>query len=123
MCDTRNRLTAISGYKSDCSSLATSFSYDSLGRRTVKNVNSYLCDGADIVQEAEGSTVTANYPRTLNIDEPLSRIASDGSVRYYHADAQGSVIALTDETGAVKTRYAYEPFGMVTITRTLAMIR
>lgn len=73
-----------------------------------------LYDGADIVQEAEGGTVTANYPRTLNI-EPLARIASDGTVRYYHADAQGSIIALTDETGTVKTTYAYEPFGSVSI--------
>jgi RHS repeat-associated protein len=36
-------------------------------------------------------------------------------VRYYQTDALGSVIALTDETGAVRTPYSYDPFGNVTI--------
>ena len=31
-------------------------------------------------------------------------------------DAQGSIIALTDNTGAIQTRYSYGPFGNVTIT-------
>jgi len=31
-------------------------------------------------------------------------------------DALGSVIALTDDTGMVKTTYTYDPFGKVTIT-------
>jgi RHS repeat-associated protein len=60
--------------------------------------------------------VKANYIRGLNIDEPLARIKSDGTVRYYQQDALGSVIALTDSTGAVKTTYSYDPFGNVTIT-------
>jgi len=56
----------------------------------------YLYDGLDIVQEIENGTVTANYIRTLNIDEPLARVKSDGTVRYYHADALESVIASTN---------------------------
>jgi RHS repeat-associated protein len=52
-----------------------------------------------------------NYIRTLNIDEPLARITSDGTIRYYHADALGSIIALTDDLGNVKTQYNYSPFG------------
>ncbi len=55
--------------------------------------------------------VTVNYIRTLNIDEPLARIKSDGTIRYYHADALGSIVALTDETGTVRTQYNYSPFG------------
>jgi len=31
-------------------------------------------------------------------------------------DALGSVIALTDETGAIKTQYTYDPFGNVTVS-------
>jgi len=46
----------------------------------------------------------------------LARIKADGTVRYYHADALGSVIALTDENGALKTQYTYDPFGNVTIS-------
>jgi RHS repeat-associated protein len=118
--DARNRLVGISGFKPDCSALSASFSYDALGRRTEKTINGatkqYLYDGLDIVQEIENSAVTANYIRTLNIDEPLARIKADGTVRYYQQDALGSVIALTDEAGAVKTQYSYDPFGSTTLS-------
>jgi hypothetical protein len=55
------------------------------------------------VQETENSLPSVNYIRTLNIDEPLARVQSSGFVRYYQTDALGSVIALTDENGNVKT--------------------
>jgi RHS repeat-associated protein len=118
--DVRNRLSSINGFNTDCSALSASFKYDALGRRIEKTVNGatkqYLYDGLDIVQEIEGSAVTANYIRTLNIDEPLARIKADGSVRYYQQDALGSVIALTDDAGAVRTQYSYDPFGGTTLS-------
>ena len=115
----RNQLIGINGFDSACASLTASFKYDALGRRTEKTVNAkttqYLYDGLDIVQEIENSVVTANYVRTMNIDEPLARIKADVSVRYYQQDALGSVIALTDDTGAVKTQYSYDPYGGVAV--------
>jgi RHS repeat-associated protein len=69
----------------------------------------------DIIQEIENGTVTANYIRTLNIDEPLARIKNDGTIRYYQQDAIGSIIALTDENGTIKTQYKYSPFGDIEI--------
>ncbi|MEJ2314135.1 MAG: hypothetical protein P8Y85_05035 [Nitrospirota bacterium] len=36
-----------------------------------------------------------------------------GAVRHHLADALGSVTALADENGAVKTTYSYDPFGQV----------
>jgi len=33
--------------------------------------------------------------------------------RYYHANEQGSTLALTDETGAVTDRFAYSPYGQI----------
>ena len=105
----------IEGFDKNCNSLSASFKYDALGRRIEKTINGrmiqYLYDGLDIVQEIEDGMVTVNYIRTLNIDEPLARIESDGTVRYYHADALGSVIALTDDLGNVRTQYNYSPFG------------
>ncbi len=113
--DAKNRLTGINGFNANCSPLTASFKYDALGRRIEKTVNGrtikYLYDGLDTVQEIEGGVVYANYIRTLNIDEPLARIKSDGTIRYYQQDALGSVIALTDEAGAIKTQYKYDPFG------------
>jgi RHS repeat-associated protein len=66
------------------------------------------------VQEIENSAVSANYIRTLSIDEPLARLTPN-ALRFYQTDALGSVIALTDDTGAVKTTYSYDPFGSVTV--------
>ncbi|MBI5640813.1 MAG: RHS repeat protein, partial [Nitrospirae bacterium] len=111
--DARNRLTAITGFMPDCSALTASFKYDPLGSRIEKTINGrtikYLYDGMELVQEMENNAVTVNYLRTMNIDEPLARIKSDGTIRYYQLDALGSVIALTDENGAVKTTYSYDP--------------
>ena len=116
----RNQLIGIDGFDDKCQPLSAFFKYDALGRRIEKTINgkttNYLYDGLDIMQEIEHGTVTVNYIRTLNIDEPLARIKSDGTIRYYQQDALRSVIALTDETGAIKTRYIYDPFGNVTIT-------
>ena len=58
---------------------------------------------------------TVNYIRSLNIDEPLGRIKSDGTVRYYQQDALGSVISLTTENGQLATSYIYDPFGSVSV--------
>jgi RHS repeat-associated protein len=52
----------------------------------------------------------------LNIDEPLMRIKADNTIRYYHTDALGSVIALSDDAGAIKTTYTYQPFGATIVT-------
>ncbi len=118
--DARNRLIGIAGFNTDCSPLTANFKYDALGRRIEKTINSktlsYLYDGLDIIQEIENGTVTVNYIRTLNIDEPLARIKSDVTIHYYQQDALGSVIALTDETGNIRTQYVYDPFGNVTVS-------
>ena len=96
--DVRNRLIGIDGFKPDCSPLSALFKYDALGKRIEKTINGrtiqYLYDGLDIVQEIENGQVTVNYIRTLNIDEPLARLAPD-ALRFYQTDALGSVIALT----------------------------
>jgi len=52
----------------------------------------------------------------LDIDEPLIRIKTDGSVRHYVLDALDSVIALTDDSGVIKTTYSYDPFGNTTVS-------
>jgi len=118
--DARNGLIGINGFNADCAALSASFKYDAWGRRNEKIINGktmqYLYNGRDIVQEIDGGTVAENYIRSANIDEPLARIKSDGTVRYYQTDALGSVIALTDETGLSKTQYVYDPFGNVSTT-------
>jgi len=110
--DVRNRLTAISG-----PGLSASFTYDALGRRASKAINGattgYLYDGNDIVQEIGGGAVSVSYLRSKNVDEAFVR-QSDENL-YYHADALGSTLILTNGTGISPTSYSYEPFGKTTI--------
>jgi len=111
--DSRNRLISISG-----PATSASFIYDALGRRTSKTINGittdYQYDGNDIVSEIGGGAVGAGYLRSLNIDEPFVRQSRTNE--YYHVDALGSTLDLTDETGAVTTNYEYEAFGKTTVS-------
>jgi len=46
---------------------------------------------------------------------PLARIDNGTAIYYYHVDHLGTPQAMTDETGAVKWRADYEPFGKATV--------
>ncbi len=111
--DARNRLSNING-----PTTTASFVYDALGRRTSKTINGvqtdYQYDGHDIVTEIGGGAVGVSYLRSLNIDEPFVRQSTTNE--YYHVDALGSTLDLTDSAGAVETTYEYEAFGKTTIT-------
>jgi len=111
----RNQLTTISG-----PGLSANFVYDGLGRRASETVNSattgYWYDGNDVLAELSGSTPTATYIRSLAIDEPFIR--KGASDEFYHADALGSTLALSNAAGASTVSYSYEAFGKTTITGT-----
>jgi YD repeat-containing protein len=110
--NTKNELTAISGFKSDCSPLSASFAYDALGRRTQASVNgdttTYLYDGMNVI--AEIGVMNAHYLRTDNIDEAIARYSSQAD-RYFLTDLLGSTQVLTDRQGNSTTTYSYSPFG------------
>jgi len=98
----RNQLGALGG---------GTFAYDGFGRRTQNaNGTAFLYDGVNQVQELSGSAVTANLLTGLGVDEILTRTDSAGE-RSFLTDALGSSVALTDLTGAIQTRYVYQPFG------------
>ena len=111
--DSRNRLVEITG------GVSASFRYDPLGRRSSKTVNAilsqYMYDGNNVVAEVGGGAVGASYLRSLSIDEAFIRQSSTGN-EFYHADALGSSIALSNSEGAAASNYQYEPFGKTTVT-------
>ena len=113
--DVRNRLTDTSG-----PGVSASFVYDVLGRRVSKTINGvttdFQYDGNDIVSESRGSAIDVSYIRSLNIDEPFVRQGSNDE--FYHIDALGSSVALTDNSGLVGTFYEYGAFGGTTISGT-----
>jgi RHS repeat-associated protein len=85
--------------------------------KTVDGVTTkYLFDGDQFIAEYDGS---GNLLRTFvygqGIDELLMmKDAATGNKYYYHYDGLGSVMNLTDSTGAVAESYSYDVFGNIT---------
>ena len=104
----RGELTAITGEAN------ASFSYDPFGRRISKTLGEdttgLLYDGGNVVQEYSGEELTGSVLTGLGLDQLFSRTTGEGGQSYL-TDRLGSVIALTDSSGAIDTTYTYEPFG------------
>lgn len=114
--DARSRLIGIASPE-----VNATFAYDALNRRAEKTINGvttqYIYDGLNVIKEIRNPGQSTDFIHSLNIDEPLYLQKPDGTMRYYLADALGSVVALVDGgTGNVTTSYAYDPFGQVTVT-------
>jgi RHS repeat-associated protein len=112
----RNQLVGITG-----PTVNASFVYDGVGRREAKTINGslteFLYDGVNPVQETSGATILANILPGLAIDEFLTRTdVVAGVTSNFLADALGSLVAMTDNAGAVQTDYTYESFGKSTVT-------
>jgi RHS repeat-associated protein len=114
--DARQQLTQIQD--SGTGATLAAFTYDALGRRTSKTIGttatSFLYDGLDTVQEAQGSN-TYSVLTGLGIDERFAR-SEVGGRYYFLTDALGSTLALTDSSAVVQQKYAYEPYGEMTST-------
>jgi RHS repeat-associated protein len=72
----------------------------------------FLYDGANAVQEMQGSSINAILTG-LGVDERFARSDVTGRT-YFLTDALNSTIALTDATGAIREQYSYDPYGNVT---------
>jgi RHS repeat-associated protein len=113
--DSGNRLTQVNGP----SGTIVTYKYDAAGRRIEKNVNNtitrYVYDGANILATLDGSNnLTALFTQGPGIDSPLiGRI--NGTDYFYHADALGSVVALTDISGNTVETTEYTAFGQPVI--------
>jgi RHS repeat-associated protein len=112
--DARDQLSQITGVT------AAQFSYDALGRRTRKSINTvptqFLYDGANIIQELGDGlapTVNATILTGFGMDEAFGR--TKGTVKTeYLSDRLGSTIALSDASASTATTYSYEPYGTAT---------
>jgi len=109
--DARNRLASANNN-------GATFAYDSLGRRTGKNILSantnFLYDGANPVQELDGTNIIANL-LTGSVDEYFARSDSSGTSNIL-SDVLGSTIALTDASGNSTAQYSYGPYGPISIS-------
>ncbi|WP_323744871.1 RHS repeat domain-containing protein [Noviherbaspirillum soli] len=112
--DAKNQLASITGPES----MQASFRYDAFGRRVSRTVNGvqtgYVYDGINPVQELGATGTSASLLTGLGVDEYYRRTDAAGS-RDMVTDALGSVLALADEAGQVRTTYQYEPYGATTV--------
>jgi RHS repeat-associated protein len=95
------------------------YAYGPLDRRMSKadgtNTVQYLYDNNRAVAEYNGSgTLLRKYIYGPGLDEPIMMIVPgdpNETVYYYHADSQGTIIGLTNDSGAWVEKYAYTLYG------------
>ena len=111
--DAADQLTAAGG---------ETFAYNGLGDvasrtgggQTTEYVYQYAIPTAPPASEVVGGQYRRHYVWTPDGRLLYAIDAANGNaVAYYHFDAAGNVLALTDATGGVAAAYAYDPFGRV----------
>ncbi|MBI4181512.1 MAG: hypothetical protein HY520_00900 [Candidatus Aenigmarchaeota archaeon] len=90
-----------------------------LGKRIAKQdsngLKEYFYDGNSILMEFNSSGLASRFTSSLRIDEILSQ--TDPTAAYFHGDALGSVVSLTDPAGKEVASSAYGPFGEILSAR------
>ena len=114
--DAQNRLVGFTQ-----GAVVVSYGYDAEGRRASRTEggttrHSLYALGQEIAEYA-GAALVARHVPGPGLDEPLATVTGAPGARervWYHADAQGSVIARSDAFGAVPAgeRFSYTPYGV-----------
>jgi len=115
--DAANRLTNITG------TVNATYAFDALDRRTSKQnlgtTTRFLHAGSDEIAEyTDTGTLLRRYVPGEGSDERAAMIESGAlappltALQLPHTDRLGSVMAVTDSTGAVTQRFAYNAFGV-----------
>jgi len=96
------------------------YTYDPSGRRIAKDVDGvvtkYLYDGSHCIAEYDANDVLLRkYIYGPGTDQPICMIevADSNAAYYYHFDALGSVVALSDSDGDTVQVYEYDVYGQV----------
>ncbi|NND60926.1 MAG: RHS repeat-associated core domain-containing protein [Gammaproteobacteria bacterium] len=113
--DIENRLVSAVGIHS------AQLTYDPLGRLSTLTVSGqttrFLYDGDALIAEYDGSgNLLRRYVHGNGIDNPLvwyeGTSTSLGSARYYHADHQGSIVAVSNPAGNAIAKNTYDAYGI-----------
>ena len=118
--DDENRLTEV--MRNENGQVAGEYYYDALGRRVLRvtylpsyKETYFFYDGDRVIEEQDAAGYTeATYVYGTWIDDVL-RMKREGDVLYYHHNALGSVVALSDDDGEIVERYRYWPYGCVMV--------
>jgi RHS repeat-associated protein len=112
--DSENRL--ITAAVAGGSTPTVSYDYDAVGRRITKTVSgvvtNYLLDGDEEIAEYSGTTVLRRYITGPGVDDRIAHVEISPAIKtYYHANHQGSVMAMTDNAGNVTESMSYDEYG------------
>ena len=98
----------------------TTYIYNALGQRVQRETEDgttteFLYDGVNLRQESDSGIVDADYTVAPQPEvQPFGNLLSqrrDSESSFYHFDALGSTVALTDSTQTTTDIYSYEAFG------------
>ncbi len=117
--DSRNRLSAITTSKGQ----NTTFLYDFAGNLleqsysgpTLNLTETFILDDlTNVAYETVSNGTAYSILSGRAIDSHLATVQPNGQVQYGLADAINSTIATAEQTGSVKGKFLYEPFGQTT---------
>lgn len=100
------------------SNVSVLYARDGLGHRALK-ASSATTDilfnlGSAVLEDFNSSgNAATSYIYEPGIDQPLAEVMADGSVRYLHQDVLGSVVMVSDSSGAPYQSYSYDAWGEV----------
>jgi RHS repeat-associated protein len=100
------------------------YEFDALGRRVARDDGTqdtiFVQVGQQTIADYVSGTAAASpeyiYAWGSYIDELILRTEPSGTDLHYHRNQQYSTYAVTNSTGAIQERYAYSPYGELTIT-------
>ncbi|MBS1994124.1 MAG: hypothetical protein JSS83_26620 [Cyanobacteria bacterium SZAS LIN-3] len=95
---------------------SASYTYDSIGRQTKKNVGGtvtrFVYDGQELIATYDtAGNLVSRYIYGLGLDEPIIEVKSTGAIVYLHANEKGSIVATSNTSGVVTNVNSYGPFG------------
>ena len=73
----------------------------------------YLRAGTDVIADYNGAVLLRRFIHGPGTDDPVAVIDNTGYRYFYHTDATGTVVALSNDTGVVQQRYRTDAFGRV----------
>jgi RHS repeat-associated protein len=99
---------------------SASFVYDPMHRQSQKTVGTtksrYVYSGWQMIAQYNGASgaLQNRYVFGDDMDEPLIRVTSAGVLTFYHADKMGSIVGVSNASGASANKNKFSPFGEIT---------
>ena len=79
----------------------------------------FLYDSDELVAKYDNAgTTLRRYAHGRRVDDPMLWYEGTNLARYYHRDHQGSIIAISDASGAVIAKNSHDEYGIPAATNT-----